>query len=268
MEDIGETLNGNVVNPALSKLFTITAAPVELGEEKKDKYHSISAKLLRVMKRSRPKLETSVSFLCTRVQDPTEEDWGELRRALNFVKATKDDKMIMSTHNFPKLETWVDASYTVHDKNMREHTGGCMYFGWGIVHGKASKQKLNTKSSAESELIGVSEYIPYKIHLINLLIGQGRKMKKRVLYHENESSICMENNGQHSCTGNSRHNSVTNFFVKDRVDKGEFVIEHCPPKSMLVDYFAIPHTESSGYGLGTSGHASKLNSSSLIHSHR
>ena len=33
MEDFGKTLKGNVVNPALSKLFTITAAAAELGQE-------------------------------------------------------------------------------------------------------------------------------------------------------------------------------------------------------------------------------------------
>ena len=116
--------------------------------------------------------------------DFNDRDWGKLRRVLNFVKATKDNKRIMGTLNFLKLETWVDASYAVHD-NMRGHTGGCMSFGWGIIHRKASKQKLKTKSSTEAELVGVSEHIPYKIHLINLLMGQVYKMKMRVLYQDN-----------------------------------------------------------------------------------
>jgi len=122
-------LDGNVMNPALSKLFAITAAAAELGEEKKNKYHSISSKLLWVMNRSFSDFETAVSFLCTRVQAPTDEDGGKLRtRVLNFVKATKGNKRIMGTCDFLKLETWVDAYYTVHD-NTRGHTGGCMSFG-------------------------------------------------------------------------------------------------------------------------------------------
>ena len=34
--------------------------------------------------------------------------------------------------------------------------------GLGVLHAKCSKQKLNVKSSIEAELVGVSEYIPYK----------------------------------------------------------------------------------------------------------
>jgi len=61
-----------------------------------------------------------------------------------------------------KLETWIDASHAVHE-DMKGVTGGCMSMGWGVLHAKSSKQKINTKSTCESELVGVSEYIPFKI---------------------------------------------------------------------------------------------------------
>ena len=35
-------------------------------------------------------------------------------------------------------------AYAVHP-DMRSQTGGCMSLGYGVLHGKASKQKLNTK---------------------------------------------------------------------------------------------------------------------------
>ena len=72
----------------------------------------------------------------------------------------------MGSDDLLKLKTWVDASHAVHE-DMRGHTGVCMSFGVGIIHGKASKQKLNTKSTTESEVVSVSEYVPYKIHMIN-----------------------------------------------------------------------------------------------------
>ena len=55
---------------------------------------------------------------------------------------------------------------------MRGHTGGGMSMGWGLIHAKASKQNLNSKSSTETEVIVVSEYIPYKIWLINFMEAQ------------------------------------------------------------------------------------------------
>ena len=135
--------------------------------------------------------------------------------------------------------TFVDAAYAVHS-NMRIHTGGAMSMGTGILHGKSSKQKINVKSSTEAELVGVSEYLPYNIWLMMFLKKQGYNIMNNVLYQDNKSAIKMERNGRNSCTGNSRHINVRYFFVKDRVDKGEIVVEHCPTHLMIGDYFTKP----------------------------
>ena len=58
-----------------------------------------------------------------------------------------------------EIYTWVDAAYGVHD-DFKSHTGGSISMGTGIVHSKSSKQKLNTKSSTESELVGANDVLP------------------------------------------------------------------------------------------------------------
>jgi hypothetical protein len=55
------------------------------------------------------------------------------------------------------MRTLVDASYAVHP-DMKSHTGGLMSMGTGGLICKSSKQKLNTKSSTEAELVGASDY--------------------------------------------------------------------------------------------------------------
>ena len=167
IEKFGEDLSTDAVNPAKSKLFTVTTDSMPLSEPKADTYHSVTATVLWLCKRSRPDLETAVSFLCTRVQAPTLEDWGKLRRLLKFLKRTKDDIRVMGADNMLKLETWVDASHATH-ANMRGHTGGTMSFGWGVVHEKSAKQKINTKSTTESEVVALSEYVPHTILMTNL----------------------------------------------------------------------------------------------------
>jgi hypothetical protein len=239
IEKFGEDLSTDAVNPAKSKLFTVSTDSVLLSEPKADTYHSVTATVLWLCKRSRPDLETAVSFLCTRVQAPTLEDWGKLRRLLKFLKRTKDDIRIMGADDILKLETWVDASHATH-ANMRGHTGGTMSFGWGVVHEKSAKQKLNTKSTTESEVVALSEYVPHKVLMTNFLGAQGYELDRCVMYQDNESAIKMEKNGRNSCTGNSRHISIRYFFVKDRVDKGEFTIEYCPTECMLADFFTKP----------------------------
>ena len=53
----------------------------------------------------------------------------------------------------------MDADYAMY-ANMRGQTRGEISMGYGLLPGKSSKQKINVKSSMESELVGVSEYLP------------------------------------------------------------------------------------------------------------
>ena len=115
-----------------------------------------------------------------------------------------------------------------------------MSMGFGMVHCKSSKQKLNTKSSTESEIVGLSDYMPYNIWFTNFMKEQGYEIEKNVVYQDNQSAMKMEINGRNSCTGNSRHIDIRYFFTKDRVDKGEFKIEYCPTYKMVADYFSKP----------------------------
>ena len=92
--------------------------------------------------------------------------------------------------------TYVDASYAVHN-NMRSHAVCIMMtFGKGIVHGKAYNQKLNVKSSTESEVVGVSDYLPFSLWMANFLNVQGYKLLNNILLQDNESAMKIEKNGR------------------------------------------------------------------------
>ena len=88
---------------------------------------------------------------------------------------------------------------------MRSQTGGIISLGWGAVHARSRKQKINTKSSTESELVGLSEYVPYNIWLVNFMKAQGYDIRSNVIHQDNMSTIRMAKHGRNSCTGNSRH---------------------------------------------------------------
>ena len=65
LQDFVETIKVNVANPGKFQLFTVTNKAKKLGGKKKERYHSITSKILWIMKRSQPDLETEVYFLCT-----------------------------------------------------------------------------------------------------------------------------------------------------------------------------------------------------------
>ena len=58
--------------------------------------------------------------------------------------------------------TWVDISYTV-NHGVEIQTGGVISMGLCVTHVRSSKQKINTKSSTEAEIVGASDSFPYNI---------------------------------------------------------------------------------------------------------
>lgn len=211
----------------------------DLSKNRSDIFHSTVAKLLFTGKRGRPDLEPYIAYLCTRVSKSNEDDWLKLKRVMQFALQTIKDKRIIGAKSLSELYTWIDAAYTVHP-DMRSHTGGMMSLGHGAIHCKSAKQKLNTKSSTESELVGISDYLPYNLWAMMFLREQGYKLNSNTVFQDNKSTIRMGQNGKVSSTGKSRHIDIRYFFVSDQVKKKEVAIEYCPIELMLADYFTKP----------------------------
>lgn len=68
----------NAKTPAAEYLFKINKNGVKLDSKKKEIFHTTVAKALFVCCRSRPDIRCTVSFLCTRVKEPDEDDWKKL----------------------------------------------------------------------------------------------------------------------------------------------------------------------------------------------
>ena len=114
---------------------------------------------------------------------------------------------LMYTHgavDIGKLRYWVDASYAVHP-DMRSHTGGVSSFGRGGMLCKSSKHKLNTRSSTETEIVGVSNYHPNAIWAKHFLEAQGHQETAAWLKQDNKSAIKLEKYGRASAGPKSRH---------------------------------------------------------------
>ena len=98
MEAIGlfeEELEEKLTSPAQHHLFQVNNNAESLDKKKKENFHSVTAKLLYLVKRARPYLETLVSFLTMRVTKSDVDDWKKLKRDLTFVKNTIKDKIII-----------------------------------------------------------------------------------------------------------------------------------------------------------------------------
>jgi hypothetical protein len=115
------------------------------------------------------------------------------------------------------LKWHVDASFAVHT-NMRRHTGVGLMLGRGFPIISSIKQKLNTKSSTESKLIGVDDMIP-SILLTRYFLKAC--VDNKIIFQDNHSAMLLERNGKASSTKRTKHINVRYFFITDRISKGE-----------------------------------------------
>jgi hypothetical protein len=82
------------------------------------------------------------------------------------------------------LMWYVDALFAVHP-NMHGHTGGGMIMGRGFPISVSTKQKLNTKSSTENELVDVDDMMPIMLWTCYFLLPQGYGVIENLLLQDN-----------------------------------------------------------------------------------
>jgi hypothetical protein len=233
-----ENLDRDYPHPAAKWLFTVKPDTEELNEAKADIFRKFVAKLIWVMKRGRPDVEPTVSFLSTRVKAPDKDDWHKFKRLMCWIKKTKTDVRIIGADDLLNMIVMIDSAHAVHN-DMRGHTGGVTSFGTGIVDQKSSKQKMNTRSSTETEHVGTSEYLPKPVFFELFMGAQGYK-PHTILAKDNESEIRMLVNGKASCTSNSKHVAIKYFWCTDRIKQGNISVRHCPTEKMVADYMSKP----------------------------
>ena len=74
---------------------------------------------------------------------------------------------------------------------MRGHTGATMSMGNGLIYSGLWKQKMVTRSSTESEVVGVHDVLPQILWTKKFLEDQGLTIKETVLYQDNMSSMLL-----------------------------------------------------------------------------
>ena len=104
----------------------------------------------------------------------------------------------------------------------------------------STKQKLNTRSSTESELVGVDDMMPSILWTRYFLKAQGYKVSDNIIFQDNKSTMLLERNGKASSSKRTKHINVRYFFITDRISKGEVRVEWCPTAEMIADFMTKP----------------------------
>jgi hypothetical protein len=110
-----------------------------------------------------------------------------------------------------------------------------MTLGNGAVLSMSARQKINTTSSTEAELVGVADAMPSILWTRQFLEAQGINVTENIIYQDNHSAILLEKNGRRSSGKRTRHIDIKYFHISDRVRTSKVQVEYCPTERMLSD---------------------------------
>jgi hypothetical protein len=181
----------------------------------------------------------AIAFLTTRVRAPDIDNWRKLEHLVEYLRSTTEMPLILGSDKGGVLHWYVDASFAVH-ANMRGHTGGGLMMGRGFPIVCSTKQKLNTRSSTESELVGVDDMMPSILWTRYFLKAQGYKVSNNIIFQDNKSTMLLERNGKALSSKRTKHINIRYFFITDRISKGEVHVEWCPMAKMVADFMTKP----------------------------
>ena len=240
LHDAPKEMDGISSTPAAAHLFKINPEdPKLLGEERKKIFVHLVMEGLYLSQRGRPDIRTAIAFLCSRLNNPDEDDYKKLTRLVRYLRGTKDLILTLRANNDGIVRWWIDASYAVHE-DMKGHTGATLLLGKGGIYCGSWKQKLVARSSMESELVGVYDMLPQVLWTKQFLEEQGWVDSATVVYQDNTSSILLERNGRSSSTKRTKHMNIRYFYVTEQIKKKAIHVTHCPTEEMIGDFFTKP----------------------------
>eukprot|EP00978_Attheya_sp_CCMP212_P001665 scaffold3444_cov50-Attheya_sp.AAC.1 len=220
------------------KLFKVDEMSPLLAKKSREIFYTFVMKGMFVCKRARQDIQTGIVVLSSRTSSPNKSDWNKLVRLMDFLKATQDEVATLEADDTQMMQWHIDAAFAVHG-DFKSHTGATLTLGKGTMTSISCKQKINTRSSTESELVGLDDVIAKMLWTKLMIEAQGFKVKN-IAHRDNTSSMKLEANGKSSSGKCTRHFNIRYFCVTDLVKRGEVILEYCPTDKMIGDYMTKP----------------------------
>ena len=102
-------------------------------------------------------------------------------------------------------------------QNATSHTGAVMKMGKdGAILSMFAKQKLNTRSSCEAELVGADDAATKILWTKMFMEAQRYEIEENIIYQDNKSTILLLENGKRSSSKRTRAINIRYFFLTDQ----------------------------------------------------
>jgi hypothetical protein len=122
--------------------------------EEVTQYRSIVG-ALQYLTITRSDIAFAVNKACQFMQQPTTAHWLSVKRILQYLKGTLHDGLLLRPSPHLTVEGFTDADWGAQPDDRRSASGYLVYLGDNLVSWSSTKQKVVSRSSAESEYRGL-----------------------------------------------------------------------------------------------------------------
>lgn len=200
-------------------------------------YQNLIGSLMYLAIGTRPDISHAVSYLSQYNSCYKHEHWLAAKRVVRYLKETKSLSLRFRKTNKP-LEGMADADWASSEHDRRSYTGYCFKYGGSVISWESRKQKTVALSTAEAEFMSLTEAAKEAIHLKKLSEDLGKSFGKITLYNDNQSAKNIAENA--IVSSKSKHISIKEHFIREKVSRGELKIEYKPTKEMEADLLTKP----------------------------
>jgi hypothetical protein len=108
------------------------------------------------------------------------------------------------------------------------------------VSSSSAKQKLNTKSSTETKIVGLFDKTSDILWNHYFLEAQGYTITVNYVHQDNMSTLSLAKNDHVSSSKLTKHIKAKYFYIKHCHHSGKIDLQYCPPDNMWADVLTKP----------------------------
>lgn len=225
-----------VSSPLSVKAFS-SSSPSSVPCSNPSLYQSL-VRGLQYLTITRPNLAFVVNQACQHMHNPTQEDFGVVKRILRFFKGTLHHGLSFSPSYF-NVHVFSDADWASSPTDRRSTIGFCIFLGSNLVSWVAKKQPIVARSSTEAKYRSMAQSSA-EVSWLQILLCDMHIFPSSVpvLWCDNLSALSLASNPIfHART---KHVEIDYHFVHEQISAKQLLIRYVSSSDQLADMFTKP----------------------------
>jgi transposase InsO family protein len=198
-------------------------------------YNSIIGKMMYVACATRPDLAGPLRDLSQYLANYDASHWEAAKRAVRYLKGTRDWKLVLGGTNPIKLSGYTDASYGS-CPGAHSVSGYAFSLGSGAISWAARTQKSVAMSTCEAEYVAASEASKEIMWLRQLLEAIGFPQNEpTTLFADNNGAICLSEDPYFHAR--VKHIHVRHHYIREKVSEKHVKLQYVHTSNNVADIF-------------------------------